>query len=159
MAHKTLIGGTAYQIKGGKTLVGGTAYSISKGKTLVGGTTYEIRFKTGIRILLIMSPLDLGYMKYSGTVTIGGVTYNANSSNATLDFPGNTSITCKAAATGAGNTGHVYWNGTIVAQVTATESKQVTVEYTGTLTGNGTVKVEGKQTSNGMYSDIFINVQ
>ena len=159
MAHKTLIGGTAYQIKGGKTLVGGTAYNISKGKTLVGGTAYEIRFKTGIRILLYVAPLDLSYMKYSGSVTINGVTYNANSSNATLDFPGNTSITCKAAATGAGNTGRVYWNGTVVAQVTATENKQVTVEYTGTLTGNSVVKIMGTQTSNGMYADVNISTE
>ena len=44
MAHKTLIGGTAYEISGGKTLVGGTAYKIGKGKTLVGGTAHEITF-------------------------------------------------------------------------------------------------------------------
>lgn len=44
MAHKTLIGGTAYEISGGKTLVNGTAYSIKNGKTLVGGTAYEIAF-------------------------------------------------------------------------------------------------------------------
>lgn len=44
MAHKTLIGGTAYEISGGKTLVGGTAYSIDKGKALIGGTAYEIGF-------------------------------------------------------------------------------------------------------------------
>lgn len=45
MAHKTLIGGTAYEISGGKTLVDGTAYSIKNGKTLVGGTAYEVGFK------------------------------------------------------------------------------------------------------------------
>ena len=45
MAHKTLIGGTDYEISGGKTLVNGTAYSIDKGKTLVGGTAYEIPFQ------------------------------------------------------------------------------------------------------------------
>lgn len=45
MAGKTLIGGTAYSIKGGKTLVGGTAYSIKGGKTLIGGTTKTITFK------------------------------------------------------------------------------------------------------------------
>lgn len=28
MAHKTLIGGTAYDVKGGKTLIDGTAYSV-----------------------------------------------------------------------------------------------------------------------------------
>jgi hypothetical protein len=44
MAHKTLIGGTAYEISGGKTLVNGTAYSIKNGKTLVGGTAYEVAF-------------------------------------------------------------------------------------------------------------------
>ena len=44
MAHKTLIGGTAYEISGGKTLVDGTAYSIKNGKTLVGGTVYEVGF-------------------------------------------------------------------------------------------------------------------
>jgi hypothetical protein len=44
MAHKTLIGGTAYEIKGGKTLVNGTVYEVKGGKTLVGGTTYSIPF-------------------------------------------------------------------------------------------------------------------
>jgi hypothetical protein len=44
MAHKALIGGTAYEISGGKTLVDGTAYSIKNGKTLVGGTAYEVGF-------------------------------------------------------------------------------------------------------------------
>ena len=52
MAHKTLIGGTAYEISGGKTLVNGTAYSIDKGKTLVGGTAYEVGF--------VSWPEDLG---------------------------------------------------------------------------------------------------
>ena len=45
MAHKTLIGGTAYEIGGGKTLINGTGYSNDKGKTLVGGTGYELGFK------------------------------------------------------------------------------------------------------------------
>lgn len=44
MAHKTLIGGTAYEVAGGKTLVGGTAYSIAKGKAMIGGTVMEIPF-------------------------------------------------------------------------------------------------------------------
>lgn len=45
MAHKTLVGGTAYEITGGKDLVSGTAYSKKKGRTLVGGTGYDINFK------------------------------------------------------------------------------------------------------------------
>ncbi|MBQ1501888.1 MAG: hypothetical protein IIZ45_04655, partial [Firmicutes bacterium] len=44
MGHKTLIGGTAYDISGGKTLIGGTAYDIKGGKTLIGGTGYDISF-------------------------------------------------------------------------------------------------------------------
>lgn len=52
MAHKTLIGGTAYEISGGKTLVGGTAYSIDKGKTLVGGTAYEVGFAPSLTVTM-----------------------------------------------------------------------------------------------------------
>ena len=44
MAHKTLVGGTAYDVTGGKTLVNGTVYNITGGKTLVGGTAYDISF-------------------------------------------------------------------------------------------------------------------
>ena len=44
MAHKTLVNGTAYEVKGGKCLVNGTAYDIKKGRTLIGGTGYDITF-------------------------------------------------------------------------------------------------------------------
>ena len=44
-AHKTLINGTSYDVKGGKCLVNGTAYNIKKGRTLIGGTGYDITFK------------------------------------------------------------------------------------------------------------------
>ena len=44
MAHKTLIGGTAYETKGGRNLIGGTGYSIKKGRTLIGGAGYDITF-------------------------------------------------------------------------------------------------------------------
>lgn len=40
--HKTLVNGTAYEVKSGKCLVNGTAYSIKKGRTLIGGTGYDI---------------------------------------------------------------------------------------------------------------------
>lgn len=50
MAHKTLIGGTAYEITGGNDLIGGTAYSKAKGRTLVGGTGYDINFKKPVSI-------------------------------------------------------------------------------------------------------------
>lgn len=44
-AHKTLINGTAYTIKGGKCMVNGTVYNILKGRTLIDGTGYDITFK------------------------------------------------------------------------------------------------------------------
>lgn len=44
MAHKVLIGGTAYDTKGGRCLVNGTGYAIKKGRTLIGGTGYNISF-------------------------------------------------------------------------------------------------------------------
>ena len=58
MAHKTLIGGTAYTIKGGKDLINGTSYAKKQGKTLVAGTKMSIPFSSGI-------PLS--------TVTPGGI--------------------------------------------------------------------------------------
>lgn len=44
-AHKTLVGGTAYTVQGGKCMVNGTVYNILKGRTLIGGTGYDITFK------------------------------------------------------------------------------------------------------------------
>lgn len=46
--HKTLVNGTAYEVKGGKCLVNGVAYSIKKGRTLIGGTGYDITFEEAI---------------------------------------------------------------------------------------------------------------
>lgn len=43
-AHKTLVNGTAYTVKGGKCMVNGTVYNILKGRTLIGGTGWDITF-------------------------------------------------------------------------------------------------------------------
>lgn len=56
--HKTLIGGTGYEAKGGRTLIGGTGYSIKKGRTLIGGTGYDISFGTPV------GELDVGTSVY-----------------------------------------------------------------------------------------------
>ena len=50
MAHKAIINGTAYDVKGGKCLVNGTSYDIKKGRTLIGGTGYDITFKQPVHI-------------------------------------------------------------------------------------------------------------
>ena len=44
MAHKTLVNGTVYEVKGGECLVNGTSYAIKKGRTLINGTGYDITF-------------------------------------------------------------------------------------------------------------------
>lgn len=49
-AHKTLINGTAYTVKGGKCMVNGTVYNILKGRTLIDGTGYDITFKPQVHI-------------------------------------------------------------------------------------------------------------
>lgn len=43
-AHKTLVGGTAYTVQGGKCRVNGTVYNILKGRTLIDGTVWDITF-------------------------------------------------------------------------------------------------------------------
>ena len=42
--HKTLVGGTAYTVQGGKCMVDGTVYNILKGRTLIDGTGWDITF-------------------------------------------------------------------------------------------------------------------
>lgn len=85
MAHRALIGGTAYEISGGKTLVGGTAYSIAKGRTLVGGTGYDVPFISPAKVKDLYStsihttPLAFmtyanGYWVVGGTTTLNGST-------------------------------------------------------------------------------------
>ena len=61
MAHKTLVNGTTYEVKGGKCLVNGTSYDIKKGRTLIGGTGYDITFAPPIMLVkgdLITMNLD-----------------------------------------------------------------------------------------------------
>lgn len=77
MAHKTLVGGTAYDTKGGRCLVNGTGYSIKKGRTLVGGTGYDIGFDPTIIALTITGTGDSS----RGYVTIGGNKYYSATSN------------------------------------------------------------------------------
>lgn len=56
-AHKTLINGTAYTVKGGKCMVNGTVYNILKGRTLIDGTGYDITLPSAGTKL---STLDVG---------------------------------------------------------------------------------------------------
>ena len=64
MAHKTLVNGTVYEVKGGKCLVNGTVYSIKKGRTLVDGTETEIKFSDGLTWVINEKP-DIPYSQVS----------------------------------------------------------------------------------------------
>lgn len=48
MAHKTLIGGTSYNVKSGRTLINGTGYNVKKGIALIDGSKHIIDFGTPI---------------------------------------------------------------------------------------------------------------
>lgn len=61
---KTLVNGTAYDVKGGKCLVNGTVYNILKGRTLIGGTGYDITFPES---LVMPVKGDLITMNLDGT--------------------------------------------------------------------------------------------
>lgn len=47
MPGKTMIGGTAYDVKPGSVMIGGTEYTIKEGKTIIDGTAYSIKFAKG----------------------------------------------------------------------------------------------------------------
>lgn len=66
-AHKTLVNGTAYTVKGGKCMVDGTVYNILKGRTLIDGTGYDIALSSaGTKI----ETLNVGQSVYAN---VGGV--------------------------------------------------------------------------------------
>lgn len=101
MAHKTLIDGTAYEIKGGRDLIDGTGYDKKQGKALVDGTARAITFAPTEYVLTISGGSTVsngayviyGGKKYaSGTLHIpagGNVRvivgyYQVNNANVTL---------------------------------------------------------------------------
>lgn len=45
MAHKVKIGGTNYEVTGGRTLIGATGYDVSDGNTKIAATGYDVKFR------------------------------------------------------------------------------------------------------------------
>ena len=89
MAHKTLIGGTAYGIKGGKTLVGGTSYSIKNGKVLINGAAYNIPFggSGAVDAWSGTSECEINCITYAnGYWVVGGRYYNGSTSYARIAY-------------------------------------------------------------------------
>lgn len=55
MAHKTMIDGTVYEVKGGKCMVDSTVYDIKSGKTMQNGTVYDITFSLPPEVIDLFS--------------------------------------------------------------------------------------------------------
>lgn len=64
MAHKTLINGTAYAVKGGRDLIAGTSYAKKQGKTLIDGTEHAISFDIPLSTI---TPGAILYLNESGS--------------------------------------------------------------------------------------------
>ena len=121
MAHKTLINGTAYTVKGGRDLIAGTGYAKKQGKTLIDGTAYEIKFKPSEYTIT---------MNGSG----GKITYNGVEQTKTFIVAAGESITITATAFTNGKFPQeaiIQLNGTTVSRKTALEVYEtVTATYT-----------------------------
>lgn len=100
MAHKTLIGGTAYEIKGGRDLIGGTGYGCKAGKTIIGGTAFTVPFGSSEYTLTISG----GDTSNAGAyVTYGGRKYG----NGTLKIPVGDSVRVSVGSS-TGNVGGTW---------------------------------------------------
>lgn len=70
MGHKTLIGGTSYDVSKGKVMIGGTSYSIKNGILLKDGTQYGVNFireKSAIEWFQYEYPGELPVTRYFTT--------------------------------------------------------------------------------------------
>ena len=151
MAHKTLIGGTAYEVSGGKTLVDGTAYSIKNGKTLVEGTAYEVRFIHTPVINLVIRSAILVNVEFSRCI-IDGISYNLSSTGTQLQLPVGTTIECYVSGGGV-SFGHqnreatISVNNQIVISTSADVDTTETVSFIYTVTGDATITLAGARAS------------
>lgn len=165
MAHKTLVGGTAYEVTGGKCLVSGTAYSIKKGRTLVGGTGYDVLFSSG-RPLNELSVGDSVFIRVNGTLTEFIIVHKGNPSTSMYDSSCNGVwvLMKDLYTTGAFNSSgsasydqsavHTYLNGTFLGLIDAAAQaaiKQVKIPYVSKSTDTSLYNK-----SNGVSAKVFL---
>ena len=112
--HKTLIGGTAYDVKSGKCLINGTAYAIQKGRTLINGTGYDIALVTVKKHIIRMSSDRSNLNPKDSYVVVNGVTYDPYPINE-IEAEGDVQVTVGIYAAMAGGT--ITLNGTAVKKV------------------------------------------
>lgn len=129
MAHKTLIEGTAYNIKGGRDLIGGTGYSKKNGKVLIDGTVHAIEFVKKLRITIV-NAIDSSNM--SGSVIYNGKAHTSG----TLEVEQGETVTIALRNDGGSGWCFVGVNGNDAA------SGSSHVEYTYTVTKNASIRFE-----------------
>lgn len=105
MAHKTIIGGTAYKIKGGRDLIDGTGYDKKQGKALVDGTARAISFAPTEYILTISggsTESHGAYAQYGGTKYASGTLHIPVGGSVVLAVGYNKIKSARVTLTGAG---------------------------------------------------------
>ena len=116
MAHKTMISGTAYEVKGGRTMVDGSVYDIKKGRTLIDGTGYDIEFGCTVQL----TRESIGGIRFAW-VKINDTTFplstDDSSVSMTINVPAGTICECFFQTPGSEATTYpaVYLNGIEVA--------------------------------------------
>lgn len=148
MAHKTLIGGTAYEVSGGKTLVGGTAYSIKNGKTLVGGTAYDVGFLKDCTVSIKWNNHNAG-----SYVTIGGTKYSSSyitlSQEVVVPMGTEVVVTCTAVFSYGAK---ISFNGTTVKQTDKTGVITVSTPIEYTFVAQNDTSIEFTHAVNGVHT-------
>lgn len=149
MAHKTLIGGTAYEIDGGKTLIGGTVYEIDKGKTLVGGTVYEVGFAPPLKVTIC---IDYNHAQAPLSLIVNGVTYQGGSTRfeEIVEVPYGSAVTCRfrlksctcGEETGCG-TASIYMNGVLKDSFSTSSHEYEEYESSFVVTKNTSIRAHG----------------
>lgn len=127
MAHKTMIGGTVYEITRGKTMVDGTVCDISKGKTMVDGTVAEIDFGGMVTVNLTGSAW-VYYDKNAMYVEIGGVQYRPEM---TIEVDSAESIFLQAYSIMYHSNSYISVNGVNVSTATSSENASYTLSLRG----------------------------
>ena len=131
MAQKVLIGGTAYELSGGKALKDGSAYSIENGKTAIDGVAYDISLSKKLSV-------DIqGTFAYT-TVSIDGVSYTAAG---VVKAEPNTRVTVTVSGSPTAITNSaIYYNGSEVATGKKTGPSITPATYSFTLKSDTTIK-------------------
>lgn len=164
MAHKTLIGGTAYEVSGGKTLVNGTAYEIKSGKTLVGGTAYDVGFAKPLGELAIGSSvfLNVGGQSTEFVVVHHGLPSNLYDSSCdgtwlfakTIDSTNKSVWNSSGVNTYANSDVHSYLNSTYFEKLDAGVRELIKTVKIPYCIGNGNATVCSG--ANGLSTKVFL---